>query len=399
MGRSTRVGDGMSRRQRRRVVLAAVALTLLVAGGRAVASDDSLPDRGPAATVRGVVQSVDPPFGFNLEDGTFVELEADAQWDGVRGVSDLEPGDRITAIGSVFEIGGRPAVKAGGVRVVSPSGRVSPIGSPVCMPPRSTLSGSTKAFRAARATLVPPRPPSMAMAKDEFDIEGVVVSVAEETFLLDGGDSNRYTVVVTEETEFKDLDGLGDLEAGDTVRVRGELDGTVITASRVELSEGGGDGGGGSESDDDGVDFESTGIVTEILPPDSFAFSDQRTYRVDGMTVFDEPIVSYSDLEVGQYLEVEAVYEGGSAYRAVKIEYEGDDDQGQGYRRGRRNHCGCFGHRDDPDRRHRVGLHDHDRVQRRCRPARGSSTRVGGEGVRPFQCGGPVPCFDRACRG
>ncbi|MCJ7753871.1 MAG: S8 family serine peptidase, partial [Thermoanaerobaculales bacterium] len=173
---------------------------------------------------------------------------------------------------------------------------------------------------------------SLAATKDEFEVVGVVVSVAEESFLLDGDDTERYTVVVNEETEFKDLDGLADLEAGDTVRARGELDGTIITASRVELREGGDGGGGGSSSGDDGVDFESTGIVTELLPPDSFAFSDQRIYRVDGLTEFDEPILSYSGLAVGQYLEVKAVYEGGGAYRAVKIEYEGDDEQGQGYR-------------------------------------------------------------------
>lgn len=322
----------MSRSRRLHLVSAAVAVLLVAVGGRRVAAEVPQTDRVSATTVRGIVQSIDPPFGFLLEDGTFVEMEPNAQWDGVRGVGDLEPGDRITVIGFGFEIGGRPAVKAGGVRVVSPSGRVSPIGSPVCMPPRSTLSGGTKASRAAPAGQLPSRTPSMAKAKGEFDVEGVVVSVAEETFLLDGEDSTRYTVVVTEETEFKDLDGLEDLEAGDIVRVRGELDGTVITASRVERTEGGDDGGGGSGSDDGGVDFESTGIVTELLPPDSFAFSDQRTYRVDGMTEFDEPIVSYSDLEVGQYLEIEAVYEGGSAYRAVRIEYEGDDDQGQGYR-------------------------------------------------------------------
>ena len=137
------------------------------------------------------------------------------------------------------------------------------------MPPRLTLPVA-KASRAAPANLT--------AAKEEFEVEGVVVSVAEESFLLNGGDSDRYTVVVNEETEFKDLDGLADLEAGDTVQARGELDGTVITASRVELREGGDDGGGGGGSDDDGVDFESTGIVTELLPPDSFAFSDQRTY-------------------------------------------------------------------------------------------------------------------------
>ncbi len=247
----------MSRRQRLGAVFAAIAVLLVVVGDRAAAAEPSLADRGRTSTIRGIVKSVDPPFGFVLEDGTVVELEAGAQWDGLRGVADLVPGDSITVIGTLFEIGGRPAVKAGGVRVASPSGRVVPIGSPVCMPPRLTHSGGRKSSRAAPANLT--------TAKGEFELQ-------------------------------KD-----------------------------------GDGGGG-ESDDDGVDFESTGIVTEIVPPDSFAFSDQRIYRVDGLTEFDEPIVSYSGLAVGQYLEVKAVYEGGSVYRAVKIEFEGDDDGGQGYR-------------------------------------------------------------------
>ncbi len=196
----------MSRRQRFRAVFAAIAVLLVVVGDRAAAVERSLSDPGPTSTIRGIVKSVDPPFGFVLEDGTVVELEAGAQWDGLRGVADLVPGDSITVIGKLFEIGGSPAVKAGGVRVASPSGRVVPIGSPVCMPPRLILSGGRKSSRAAPANLT--------TAKEEFEIEGVVVSVAEESFLLNGEDSDRYTVVVNEDTEFKDLDGLADLEDG-----------------------------------------------------------------------------------------------------------------------------------------------------------------------------------------
>jgi len=308
-------------------VFAVVAVLVVMAGDEAAAAERSLPDLGPTSTICGIVKSVDPPFGFVLEDGTIVDLEPGAQWDGIRGIADLVPGDEITVIGRLFEIGGRPAAKAGGVRVASPSGRVVPIGSPVCMPPRLTRPGvsatgaQTLVKKSRRASSSP------LAAKGEFEVEGVVVSVAEASFLLDADDASRYTVVVNAETEFKDLGGLQDLEVGDTVRTRGELDGTIITASRVELR---GRGNGGS--DDDSVDFESTGLVTEMLPPDSFAFSDQRVYRVDSLTEYEAPIISYSGLEVGQYLEVKAVYEGGNVYRAVKIEYEGDQEQGQGYR-------------------------------------------------------------------
>jgi subtilisin family serine protease len=317
--------------RRVRAVFWATAVVIGVAATWATPAERVLSDRSSAITVRGIVAWVDPPFGFGLEDGTVVELEVNASWDGLRGVADLVAGHRVSVIGRTFEVGGRPAIKAGGVRVAAPSGRIVPIGSPVCMPPRLTLSGmKTLAFQSP-ASGSTPGTFLAADTKEETEIEGVVVSVAEESFLLETDAAERFTVVVNEETEFKEIDGIEELDAGNLVRARGELEGTVLTASRVELREGGDGGGDGGESDD-GVDFESTGLVTELLPPDSFAFSDQRVYRVDGLTEYDEPIVSYSGLEVGQYLEVKAVYEGGSVYRAVKIEYEGDDEQGQGYR-------------------------------------------------------------------
>jgi thermitase len=318
----------MSRRRNLRAVNAAVAALLVVAGGRAGAAEPS-PDLGPTSIIRGIVHSVEPPFGFVLEDGTVVETEAGAQWDGLRGVADLVPGDEITVIGRVFEIGGRPAYKAGGVRVAFPSGRVAPVGSPVCIPPRLTPPGGTKSSRATLTGLTPLRSLATAKNEDEFEVDGVVVSVGDESFLLDSEDSGRFTVFVGGETGFEGLDGLTDLEDGDSVRVRGTRDGDVITASSVKLLEG--EDGGGTE-EDDGVDFETSGRVTGLLPPDSFAFSDERTYRVDGLTEFDGRIQSYSGLAVGQFLEVKAVYEGGGAYRAVKIEFEGEDDGGEGYR-------------------------------------------------------------------
>jgi subtilisin family serine protease len=82
---------------------------------------------------------------------------------------------------------------------------------------------------------------------------------------------------------------------------------------------------------DGGVDFEAVGVVTELRPPDRFVLSDQRTYFVDGLTVYDDRLISYTGLAVGQYLALNAVYEGNGSYRAARIKYEGDQSDGHGY--------------------------------------------------------------------
>jgi hypothetical protein len=307
--------------------------------------DDRLPSAKLSATamgspvvVRGIVEFVRPPFGLVLADGTEVEVDPGADWAGAENASDLRPGDEVVVAGR--QDTGAPvlSVKAGGVRVVSRNGRLVPIGAPVCLPPRNPKARAVE-LGARRATKASSRPVySEALSKDEAELEGFVVSVAAGGFELETTTADRYTVIVDEETEFDGVAGLYGLVPGDTVRVRGEFTGAVFTAPRVELrgdggggDDGGGDDNGGGDDDDGGVDFESVGVLLDLQPPDRFLLSDQRSYVVDGLTVFDDPIVSYAGLAVGQYLEVEAVYEGGGVYRALKIEYEGDQDDGQGY--------------------------------------------------------------------
>jgi len=102
-----------------RLVEKAVSMAALLAAvvcASAIAADVPSAEQGPPTTVRGIVISVDPPFGFTLEDGTRVELETGVQWDGVGSVEDLAPGDETTVVGRQ-QRGGGSAIKAGGVRV------------------------------------------------------------------------------------------------------------------------------------------------------------------------------------------------------------------------------------------------------------------------------------------
>jgi len=297
-----------------------LVLAALIGGSTAAhAVERQFDAPGTPTMVRGIVDLVYPPVTIVLTDGTVIEIGAQTELAGEGGIFGILPGDEILVIGERAPAAFAKTIRAGGVRVVAGNGRVAPVGSPVCLAPRS--SGGAKAAGPRRG---------VAKSGGETQIEGTVVSVGEDSFILRTVDDDDFSVLVDDETELEGLDSLDELEAGNDVKARGELDGTTLTATRVELLQDD-DGGGGGDGDDDGVDFESTGLLTELLPPDRFALSDQRVYRVDGMTDFDDPIVSYSGLAVGQYLEVKAVYEGGASYRAVKVEYEGDAGGGQGY--------------------------------------------------------------------
>ncbi|MDH3814023.1 MAG: S8 family serine peptidase [Acidobacteriota bacterium] len=326
----------------RRAVLFAV-LVAVTGPLMAVERERSTPSNhvtvDPPVVVRGTVETVRPPFGLVLADGTEVSVDPDTDWSGVMGVEELQPGDEVLVAGRQKADTNVRVVTAGGVRVISGARRVVPEGSPVCLPSISgkSLDSILGVRGTVGASLLVSRPAVTLKAEDE--VEGVVVTLASDRFELETESEERYTIAVVESTEFRGLEGLGALVVGDTVRCRGELTGTVLTATRVELrgtggggDDGGGDdGGGGNSGSGGGVDFESVGVLVELQPPDRFVLSDQRSYVVDGLTVFDDPLVSYAGLTVGQYLEVKAVYEGASVYRTVKIEYQGDRANGEGY--------------------------------------------------------------------
>jgi hypothetical protein len=127
---------------------------------------------------------------------------------------------------------------------------------------------------------------------EEARLRGVIVAFTADGFELES-DGTVFQVVVTPETELHNFSSLAELAVGDEIEARGSLSGLVLTATRLELLEG-------------GVDFEYKGLLTMLLPPDRFVMDDGRIYTVDQSTFYDPTLGGYSGLAVGQYLEVEA---------------------------------------------------------------------------------------------
>ncbi len=79
---------------------------------------------------------------------------------------------------------------------------------------------------------------------DHESLRGHVAAIAGDGFTLDSG-MGTFQVIVTADTVFEGVSGLDGLSVGDAVEVEGAVDGSTITADRVELMDGMGGGGGG----------------------------------------------------------------------------------------------------------------------------------------------------------
>jgi len=79
---------------------------------------------------------------------------------------------------------------------------------------------------------------------DHESLRGHVAAVTGDGFTLDSG-MGTFQVIVTADTVFEGVSGLDGLSVGDAVEVEGAVDGSTITADRVELMDGMGGGGGG----------------------------------------------------------------------------------------------------------------------------------------------------------
>lgn len=300
--------------------LLALGSTSWAAGPRQLRPDGQTP-----VVVRGIVAESVLPYGVRLADGTVLTLAPGPAGDLPGEPAELRPGDEIVAIGAADQTG-MVTVRGGSLRLVRSGGRVSPVSEPACGSP------AAGAGRTAAASV---RTTGIA-EDDETEIEGVVGSVGAGSLTVVTEHEGEILVLVTAETEFREFDDLSDLETGDKVKARGELNGTTLTASRLELEEkaggGGGGGGGGGSGSGSGVEFESTGLITGLAPPDSFSLDDGLVYRVDLATVYDTPLTGYGDLAAGQFVKTKAGYAGPGEYVVTKIELEGDEDSGQGYR-------------------------------------------------------------------
>ena len=144
-----------------------LVLAALIGGSSAVhAIERPFDAPGTPTMVRGIVDSVHPPFAIVLTDGTVVEIGAQTELAGEDGIVGILPGDEIMVIGERAPAAVGKTIRAGGVRRVARNGRAAPVGSPVCLALRS--SGGTKAAGPRRG---------VAKSGGETQIEGTVVSV------------------------------------------------------------------------------------------------------------------------------------------------------------------------------------------------------------------------------
>jgi len=131
-------------------------------------------------------------------------------------------------------------------------------------------------------------------------VGGTVASVSDASFTVNGPRGETVTVKVTDDTTITRVgeDGreeaieLADLEAGDTVTVRGEPSGDAIVASAVRVGElrggpgmgrsGNGDCGPGMGEDSEGGQQQAPPGPSEQPPADGYGTSNQTTSAPSG---------------------------------------------------------------------------------------------------------------------
>ncbi|MEP0548966.1 MAG: DUF5666 domain-containing protein [Rhodothermales bacterium] len=151
---------------------------------------------------------------------------------------------------------------------------------------------------------------------DEVEVEGVIEALGDETLTVGG-----FTFLVTAATEIDGGDGdvgFEDLAVGQFVEVEGfyTADGTLV-AEEIEV-----------EDDDDGGDeVEVEGLIT-ALADDGLTVSG-LFFLITGATEIegDDGDISFEDLAVGQFAEVEGHYDASGALVADEIEVDESDEQ------------------------------------------------------------------------
>lgn len=156
-----------------------------------------------------------------------------------------------------------------------------------------------------------------AYANDDFDIEGFITSIGDSSLTV--ADKQIY---ITAETEIEGDDGdisFEDLQVGDFVEAEGDIDDAGnCFASEIEL-----------ENGEDEYQVEVEGII--ITLGDNSLTVGTKTFIVTEDTEFEgEDELSFEDLQIGDYVEVEGFADSTGTCYAEEVELEddeGDDDE------------------------------------------------------------------------
>ncbi|NIR63832.1 MAG: hypothetical protein GWN00_02365, partial [Aliifodinibius sp.] len=152
--------------------------------------------------------------------------------------------------------------------------------------------------------------------EDDIEVEGVIQDIGSDSLIVMG-----VIFFVDANTEIRDSHGnpisFSDLQVGDFVEVEADLqpDGTYL-ATRIEL-------------EDDGEEIEVEGHI-EAIGADSVVVN-SIVFFVDSSTVIlddDNNPISFSDLEVGDEVEITAILRPDGTYLATRIKLE-DDELGE----------------------------------------------------------------------
>jgi Domain of unknown function (DUF5666)/Carboxypeptidase regulatory-like domain len=135
-------------------------------------------------------------------------------------------------------------------------------------------------------------------------------------------------IVTNSSTKLANIAAITDLKMGDRVLVQGMLqsDGSVLARLVVKQQQ---------ENEEEEEEAEIEGTITKITPPDTFMVGD-KTVKVNASTKFedehegsgggDEHTITFADLKVGDFVEVEGVTQADGTFLAEKVERKNEEE-------------------------------------------------------------------------
>lgn len=150
-----------------------------------------------------------------------------------------------------------------------------------------------------------------------FTFNAVVVSVGTDSFEVDKGGTDMYTIVVDSKTNWQQgLDSISDLEIGDEVQVRSRENQGTLLAARVRLLEDSGYGYVASECSN----LRLVNVWVSSIQSDQIVLSRANVsmyVKIDGDTDFRAG--DFEDLTVGQIITVRGEDCGPGGFYANRV--------------------------------------------------------------------------------
>jgi hypothetical protein len=158
---------------------------------------------------------------------------------------------------------------------------------------------------------------------NEVEVEGLITELTDDGLTVGG-----FFFLVTETTEIENDDAeiaFEDLELGTFAEVEGFIDGAGdLIAEEIDVE---GDDDGDDDGDDSDLEVEGTidDLGASSLTVGSYTFFVTEGTEIEGE---DDEDLTFADLQVGQYVEVEGFYGDDGTLFASEIDVEdfGDDD-------------------------------------------------------------------------